>query len=67
MELFRYTGSLTTPPFTGAVKGINFAQPLEMSGGQIQAFREWEKAAVVHHKANGSANFRGWALQLQAK
>lgn len=38
MESFRYTGSLTTPPFTEGVKWINFAQPLEMSSTQIQAF-----------------------------
>lgn len=38
MESFRYTGSLTTPPFTEGVQWINFAQPLEMSAAQIQAF-----------------------------
>ncbi|ODT78371.1 MAG: carbonate dehydratase [Nitrosomonadales bacterium SCN 54-20] len=37
-ETFRYTGSLTTPPFTEGVKWINFAEPLEMSAAQIQAF-----------------------------
>lgn len=38
METFRYTGSLTTPPFTEGVQWINFAQPMEMSATQIQAF-----------------------------
>lgn len=38
-ESFRYTGSLTTPPFTEGVKWVNFEQPLEMSKTQIQAFQ----------------------------
>jgi carbonic anhydrase len=38
METFRYTGSLTTPPFTEGVQWITFNEPLEMSSGQIQAF-----------------------------
>ena len=38
METFRYTGSLTTPPFTEGVKWITFAQPMEMSAAQLQAF-----------------------------
>lgn len=38
MESFRYTGSLTTPPFTEGVEWINLAEPLEMSSSQIDAF-----------------------------
>jgi carbonic anhydrase len=38
METFRYTGSLTTPPFTEGVQWITFNEPLEMSSSQIQAF-----------------------------
>jgi carbonic anhydrase len=38
MQTFRYAGSLTTPPFTEGVKWINFAEPMEMSAAQIQAF-----------------------------
>jgi carbonic anhydrase len=39
MESFRYTGSLTTPPFTEGVKWVDLAQPLEMSKAQVQAFQ----------------------------
>ncbi|MGH8762297.1 MAG: carbonic anhydrase family protein [Nitrosospira sp.] len=38
LESFRYTGSLTTPPFTEGVNWIQLAQPLNLSGGQIDAF-----------------------------
>jgi carbonic anhydrase len=38
METFRYTGSLTTPPFTEGVQWITFNEPLEMSSSQIHAF-----------------------------
>ncbi|MEO6564252.1 MAG: carbonic anhydrase family protein [Nitrosospira sp.] len=38
-ESFRYTGSLTTPPFTEGVKWVDLAQPLEMSKAQVQAFQ----------------------------
>jgi len=38
LESFRYTGSLTTPPFTEGVKWVNLYQPIEMSKEQIQAF-----------------------------
>lgn len=38
MQTFRYTGSLTTPPFTEGVQWISFAEPLQMSAAQIQAF-----------------------------
>jgi carbonic anhydrase len=40
MESFRYTGSLTTPPFTEGVSWINLAEPLTMSAGQVQAFQK---------------------------
>ena len=39
LDSFRYTGSLTTPPFTEGVKWIDLAQPLFMSAGQVQAFQ----------------------------
>lgn len=38
LESFRYSGSLTTPPFSEGVSWINLATPLEMSGAQINAF-----------------------------
>jgi carbonic anhydrase len=37
---FRYTGSLTTPPFTEPVRFIVFADPIEASRRQIARFRE---------------------------
>jgi carbonic anhydrase len=37
---FRYTGSLTTPPFTEPVRFIVFADPIEASRRQIGRFRE---------------------------
>lgn len=40
LDSFRYTGSLTTPPFTEGVKWIDLAQPLTMSAGQVQAFQK---------------------------
>lgn len=40
MESFRYTGSLTTPPFSEGVSWINLAEPLYMSAGQVQAFQK---------------------------
>lgn len=36
---FRYTGSLTTPPFTEPVSFIVFTNPITMSGRQIDVFR----------------------------
>jgi carbonic anhydrase len=39
-ESFRYTGSLTTPPFTEPVEFVVFADPTSVSGRQIGAFRE---------------------------
>lgn len=39
-ELFRYDGSLTTPPFTEGVNWIVFAEPMELSMEQIDRFRE---------------------------
>ena len=36
---FRYTGSLTTPPFTEGVQWIVLAQPITLSKRQIAAFR----------------------------
>jgi carbonic anhydrase len=36
---FRYPGSLTTPSFSENVTWINLAQPLDLSQGQIDAFR----------------------------
>ncbi|MDQ3185331.1 MAG: carbonic anhydrase family protein [Pseudomonadota bacterium] len=38
LQSFRYTGSLTTPPFTEGVRWIQLAQPLDLSQGQINAF-----------------------------
>lgn len=35
---FRYSGSLTTPPFSEGVTWVDLAQPLLMSEGQINAF-----------------------------
>lgn len=37
---FRYSGSLTTPPFTEPVSFIVFANPITASGRQIDHFRE---------------------------
>ncbi|MDA0167405.1 carbonic anhydrase family protein [Solirubrobacter ginsenosidimutans] len=37
---YRYTGSLTTPPFTEGVRWIVLAHPITLSKHQIQAFRE---------------------------
>jgi carbonic anhydrase len=39
-ESFRYSGSLTTPPFTEPVLFIVFAEPTELSRRQIEAFQE---------------------------
>jgi len=36
---FRYSGSLTTPPFTEGVSWIDLASPLYLSGNQIDAFK----------------------------
>ena len=38
LESFRYSGSLTTPPFSEGVTWIDLAQPLDMSAAQINAF-----------------------------
>jgi carbonic anhydrase len=38
LESFRYSGSLTTPPFTEGVSWVQLAQPLDMSAAQINAF-----------------------------
>jgi carbonic anhydrase len=35
---FRYSGSLTTPPFTEGVSWVELASPLYLSGSQIDAF-----------------------------
>lgn len=35
---FRYSGSLTTPPFSENVSWVQLASPLYLSGGQIDAF-----------------------------
>jgi carbonic anhydrase len=40
LRSFRYTGSLTTPPFTEGVNWILLAEPLEFSSAQIDAFRD---------------------------
>ena len=40
LQSFRYSGSLTTPPFTEGVSWVNLAQPLEMAASQIQAYQE---------------------------
>jgi carbonic anhydrase len=37
---YRYTGSLTTPPFTEGVRWIVLAHPITLSKHQIDAFRE---------------------------
>lgn len=37
-ESFRYTGSLTTPPFTGGLKWVVLEEPVEMSKRQIKTF-----------------------------
>lgn len=39
LESFRYTGSLTTPPFTEGVNWVVLAQSMELSLGQIDEFR----------------------------
>jgi carbonic anhydrase len=39
-ESFRYSGSLTTPPFTEPVPFIVLAHSITLSGRQIDAFRE---------------------------
>jgi carbonic anhydrase len=39
LESFRYSGSLTTPPFSEGVSWVDLAQPLYMSGEQIDAFK----------------------------
>jgi carbonic anhydrase len=36
---FRYSGSLTTPPFTEGVSWVELASPLYLSGSQINAFK----------------------------
>jgi carbonic anhydrase len=36
---YRYDGSLTTPPCSEGLKWIVFVQPMEISTGQIEAFR----------------------------
>jgi carbonic anhydrase len=38
-ESFRYSGSLTTPPFTEPVRFIVMADPIEAAGRQIDRFR----------------------------
>jgi carbonic anhydrase len=39
-DSFRYSGSLTTPPFSEPVRFIVFADSIRLSRGQIAAFRE---------------------------
>jgi carbonic anhydrase len=39
LNAYRYTGSLTTPPFTEGVNWVVFAEPLELSLEQIDQFR----------------------------
>ena len=39
LDSFRYSGSLTTPPFSENVSWINLAQPLDLSKAQIDEFR----------------------------
>jgi carbonic anhydrase len=39
-ESFRYSGSLTTPPFTEPVRFVVLAEPVSLSRPQIGAFRE---------------------------
>lgn len=38
LSSFRYSGSLTTPPFSEGVTWVDLAKPLYMSQGQIDAF-----------------------------
>jgi carbonic anhydrase len=40
LESYRYTGSLTTPPFTEGVNWVILAEALELSATQVQAFRD---------------------------
>jgi carbonic anhydrase len=40
LESFRYTGSLTTPPFTEGVNWVMLNQPMELSQAQIDSFRD---------------------------
>lgn len=40
LQSFRYSGSLTTPPFSEGVTWVNLAQPLEMAASQIQAYQD---------------------------
>ena len=40
LNSYRYTGSLTTPPFTEGVNWIVLADPIELSAGQIDQFRD---------------------------
>jgi carbonic anhydrase len=39
LNSFRYSGSLTTPPFSEGVSWVDLAQPLYMSESQIDAFK----------------------------
>lgn len=39
LESFRYSGSLTTPPFSEGVTWVDLAQPMYMSTEQIDAFK----------------------------
>jgi len=39
LSSYRYTGSLTTPPFTGGVAWVVLAEPLQLSAAQIDQFR----------------------------
>jgi carbonic anhydrase len=39
-QSFRYSGSLTTPPFTEPVRFVVFADPIKASRPQIRSFRE---------------------------
>lgn len=38
LESFRYSGSLTTPPFSEGVTWVDLAEPMYMSAAQINAF-----------------------------
>lgn len=38
LQSFRYSGSLTTPPFSEGVSWVDLVEPLYMSQGQIHAF-----------------------------
>jgi carbonic anhydrase len=38
-EMYRYMGSLTTPPCTEGLEWCIFAQPVELSEAQISAFK----------------------------